>query len=820
MPKPKPESSATTDSNLPKTSSHKDKILARAAKAIERSHKHKAKSQTPLISADATSTKLGKRSRDGTPRESVDHSALTSGSHSQADDASHEPATAGRAAHAEPPAALGSLVLRLADEMKRVQDASTAVQKQQASVAATADHVSAIASTMARATQVSTGQAQSVKAAGESWGLHPALLRNVMSMGFQSWFPVQADAVPLLVRADAACDPTVGDLCLAAPTGSGKTLAYALPLVQAALRAPMCRLTGVVIVPTRDLAEQVTGVLEALCVDTHVRVAAITGAATLATEQRMLCPAGVSDTVHIVVATPGRLLDHLDAALPIDFSHCRYIVLDEADRLLGRQFLVTDWLRRLYQAACPGGASADEAGPTRQQQEHMTGDAFMAAALQSAVALRRIGEGALPTGGGHLQPASDRAVARSLPPSSFMGTPVGAGPLQLWAGHAAGRSEAAYAAPLRRIVCSATFTGEPAQVAALALRHPIFMSSTQDVAQLHSGDAAPAAATAAAGVDGKYTLPSTLSEAMMVIRGKDKPGALLLTLEHCCKLAGCALVFASTTAMVHRLARMVQLWGVAGGGEYVAEFSAQLKQSARRALLARVAAGEIRVLVASDAAARGLDLSTVSSVIQYDPPLNIEAYVHRVGRTARAGQVGCSYTLLTSMCLRNAGVASHYASRTHTHTLTLCSLCATQISKSSTSGICSVTIVLTVAVVLLEKASKLQSSSHWRPGSPQYWLQCLRHWNWKHLATSPHSSRCLPWPPRWPHYQASLQLRHAKVQSERTAAHVGRTLEYMGHLHQLVSSQSKARAWPSSPGPFGSHVPARSKLATSRQCHI
>lgn len=673
MPKSKPEFSATTDSNIPKKTSHKDKILARAAKAIERSHKSAAKSQTPLISSDAASTKLGKRSRDGTPRESADQSALTSGSHTQADDVSHEPAAAGHAGHAEAPAALGSLVLRLADEMKRVQDASTAVQKQQASVAATADHVSAIASTMARATQVATGQAQSVKAAGESWGLHPALLRNVLSMGFQSWFPVQADAVPLLVRADAACDPTVGDLCLAAPTGSGKTLAYALPLVQAALRAPMCRLTGVVIVPTRDLAEQVTGVLEALCVDTHVRVAAITGAATLATEQRMLCPAGVSDTVHIVVATPGRLLDHLDAALPIDFSHCRYIVLDEADRLLGRQFLVTDWLRRLYQAACPGGASADEAGPA-QTQEHLTGDAFMAAALQSAVALRRIGEGELPAGGGHLQPASDRAVARSLPPSSFMGTPVGAGPLQLWAGHAAGRSDAAYAAPLRRIVCSATFTGEPAQVAALALRHPIFMSSTQDVAQLHSGDAQPAAAAAAAGVDGKYTLPSTLSEAMMVIRGKDKPGALLLTLEHCCKLAGCALVFASTTAMVHRLARMVQLWGIAGGGEYVAEFSAQLKQSARRALLARVAAGEIRVLVASDAAARGLDLSTVSSVIQYDPPLNIEAYVHRVGRTARAGQVGCSYTLLTSMCLRIAAAPPHAS---HIHTLALCSPCTT-----------------------------------------------------------------------------------------------------------------------------------------------
>jgi superfamily II DNA/RNA helicase len=105
-----------------------------------------------------------------------------------------------------------------------------------------------------------------------------------------------------------------------------------------------------------------------------------------------------------------------------------------------------------------------------------------------------------------------------------------------------------------------------------------------------------------------------------------------------------ALIFTNSVDTAHRLTRLLQLMGGLGGA--IVEFSAGLSQSKRTAVLKAASEGAVAVLVASDAAARGLDLPGLPAVIHYDAPPRAKTYVHRVGRTARAGREGLSYALV------------------------------------------------------------------------------------------------------------------------------------------------------------------------------
>ena len=105
-----------------------------------------------------------------------------------------------------------------------------------------------------------------------------------------------------------------------------------------------------------------------------------------------------------------------------------------------------------------------------------------------------------------------------------------------------------------------------------------------------------------------------------------------------------ALVFTNSVETAHRLTRLLQLLG--GFAGRIVEFTANLSQTARSAVLEAAASGAISVIIASDAAARGLDLVALPAVIHYDAPSRVKTYVHRVGRTARAGAVGVSYAIV------------------------------------------------------------------------------------------------------------------------------------------------------------------------------
>lgn len=197
--------------------------------------------------------------------------------------------------------------------------------------------------------------------------------------------------------------------------------------------------------------------------------------------------------------------------------------------------------------------------------------------------------------------------------------------------------------PFRRIVCSATLTSNPQKLAALGLRFPTHFSVKSSAGTV--GSDLPFETRA----DGKrlYTLPPSVHQAMVVCSAAEKPVALsvlLRALDGGATRGLKALVFTNSVETAHRLARLLQLLGGLSGR--VVEFSATLSQAKRTAVLEAAAEGGVSVLVASDAAARGLDLAALPCVIHYDAPSSVKTYVHRVGRTARAGAVGLSYAIV------------------------------------------------------------------------------------------------------------------------------------------------------------------------------
>jgi ATP-dependent RNA helicase DDX51/DBP6 len=182
-----------------------------------------------------------------------------------------------------------------------------------------------------------------------------------------------------------------------------------------------------------------------------------------------------------------------------------------------------------------------------------------------------------------------------------------------------------------KFVVSATLSRDPSKLARLGLACPRYVA-------LASGGAG--------GGDARYALPPGLTETLTIAPAARKPAALAALLAAAAPAP--ALVFAASVDAAHRLALLLAALlapGGAAGGGGAAEYSAALPPAARRAALAAFASGAARVLVCSDAAARGLDLPRAALVVNYDPPVYARTYVHRAGRTARAGRAGRVATL-------------------------------------------------------------------------------------------------------------------------------------------------------------------------------
>jgi ATP-dependent RNA helicase DeaD len=344
-----------------------------------------------------------------------------------------------------------------------------------------------------------------------SLGLSPALATALNALGYEEPTPVQHEAIPLMLSGR--------DLLAQASTGTGKTAAFALPMIQRLAEddGDRRRTRALVLVPTRELAMQVSEAIHKYARGTGVQVIPVYGGASMEQQVR-----GLSRGPDIVVATPGRALDHLRRRT-LTLDALRLLVLDEADEMLDMGF------------------------------------------------------------------AEDLDVILEATPKT--------------------RQAALFSATM------------PTRILSIAKRH---LSN-------------PARVTIAAEKTAAGKLPRIRQVAYIVSRAQ-KPAALdrILDIEQ----PASALVFCRTRLDVDSLTETLNAHG------YRAEaLHGGMQQRQRDAVMNRVRSAKTDLLIATDVAARGLDITHLSHVVNYDLPAAPESYVHRIGRTGRAGREGTAITL-------------------------------------------------------------------------------------------------------------------------------------------------------------------------------
>ena len=369
------------------------------------------------------------------------------------------------------------------------------------------------------ATQPEVGEAAAETSAPlrfDTLPLDPKLLRAVADQGYATMTPIQAKAIPVVLSGR--------DVMGAAQTGTGKTAAFSIPLLQKMLRhenasASPARhpVRAVVLAPTRELADQVAQNVKSYAKHTNLRVAVVFGGVDMKPQTAEL-KAGV----EVLIATPGRLLDHIEAKNCV-LNQVEYVVLDEADRMLDIGFL-----------------------PDLQR------------------------------------------ILSYLPKGNR-----------------------------QTLLFSATFSPEIKRLASSYLKDPELV----EVARPN--------ATA-----------STVEQRFFSVSDDDKRRTILRLLRD--RDIKQSIVFVNSKLGAARLARSFERDGLR-----TAALHGDKSQDERLKSLAAFKAGEVDLLVATDVAARGLDIADLPAVFNFDVPFNAEDYVHRIGRTGRAGASGIAMTLVT-----------------------------------------------------------------------------------------------------------------------------------------------------------------------------
>lgn len=415
-------------------------------------------------------------------------------------------------------------------------------------------------------------------------GLCAQLVKKLQSNGIQHLFPVQAEVIPTILES-AQQGLLIGrggykprDICVSAPTGSGKTLAFVIPVIQVLMERVVCEVRALAVLPTKELAQQVCKVFTSYAEGSNLKVVMLAGQRSFAAEQAALSEhrGGMRrSAADIVVATPGRLVDHINKNSGLCLEHLRFLIIDEADRMIDSMHHT--WLSQVEKAVYRSGS-----GPENMSIFRRTQPAYVTAA--------------------------------SLSPPQM---------------------------PLQKLLFSATLTQNPEKLQQLGLHQPRLFSSIHSQSSTSSTPATPTHK------QDRFDFPQGLTEYYVPCTLSKKP-LLILHFILRMKLSP-ILCFTNSRETAHRLYLLVQLFG----GVQAAEFSSRLSPGERKKTLKEFEQGKIQLLISTDAAARGIDINGVKCVVNYDAPQYIRTYIHRIGRTARAGKAGLAFTFLLGVQEKN-----------------------------------------------------------------------------------------------------------------------------------------------------------------------
>lgn len=371
------------------------------------------------------------------------------------------------------------------------------------------------------------------------------LLNTVDSIGYTEPSAIQRMAIPIALQGR--------DVIGIAETGSGKTAAFALPLlVYISSLAPITRDNpgpyAIILAPTRELAQQITGEFQKLAAATSYRIVSITGGHSIEEQAYAM-----RDGAEIVVATPGRLVDVIERRLLV-LGSCCYVIMDEADRMIDMGF--QEPLEKIL-AALP---------VTNEKPDN--DDA------EDAMAMNRT-----------LADNSSMTVTRYRQTMLFSAT---------------------FSAPIQRL--ARAYTRRPAEI---------------QIGEANTG------------VD-------TVVQQIEFVAGEEKRKKRLADLlNQRDTFPPPCIVFVNVKRSCDALARDIRHMG-----HSAVTLHGSKTQEQREAALAQLRRGEVDVLVATDLAARGIDVPDVSLVVNFQLPSSIEPYLHRIGRTGRAGKSGVAVSFI------------------------------------------------------------------------------------------------------------------------------------------------------------------------------
>ncbi|KXN81321.1 ATP-dependent RNA helicase dbp6 [Leucoagaricus sp. SymC.cos] len=430
--------------------------------------------------------------------------------------------------------------------------------------------------------------------------------KRLHDSGITELFAVQTALLPFLIPSSNVhrqlylASQAVRDVCVSAPTGSGKTLAYVLPIIEILSSRIVTQLRALIVLPTRGLVTQVRETFEVLGKgrglkvgppDFELRSSFAHEQARLVNDQVTNLFGGASK-VDVLICTPGRLIDHLNGTPNFTLQHLRFLVIDEADRLLAQSF--QDWLAQVLSATRNPSGPENCKVPKSYTYPH--------ADTVAPNLLHRLPYPHLPT---FLTESSQSSC--------------------------------------QKLLFSATLTRDPGKIAALELRDPKYfvVQKTKDMAS---------ESRVLDVVMERFSMPSTLQENMIVCESSQKP-LMFLHLVFGQNVTD-ALVFTKSAESTTRLVRLFDFFQKAQEQHatqptlVVRAYSSDLPAGERKSILEQFKAQAINILVCSDLISRGIDISHVTHVVSYDAPIDMRKYVHRVGRTARAGRAGSAWTLV------------------------------------------------------------------------------------------------------------------------------------------------------------------------------
>ena len=446
------------------------------------------------------------------------------------------------------------------------------------------------------------------------------------------------------------------DALIQAETGSGKTLAYVLPILHRLIRVSadlkakggqgLSRTSGlfaIILVPTRELSKQIAAVLESLlrCANWLVAGSVIGG------ENKNHEKARLRNGLNILVATPGRLADHMDTTSILDASQVRWLVLDEGDRLmeLGFEEDLKKIINKLDNRLARGKQAPVEGLPekrinilcsaTMKTDVQKLGEISLTDAIQiqAEKAVVAAPEPDAPADGPEEKPRHDTAMDEQ---SAF------SAPAQLK------QSYFVVPAKLRLVTLYAFLKG--AFVGRGSVKKAIVFISCADSVDFHFEAFTH---TGPPGLDAESGLPegNDTLEVPPVEPRIDRKSEKIRTPHAKRKMASSRGSKTTESDFIKTWAKAASLFGEDDSSLYVYRLHGSLPQSLRTTTLKSFKKTDTpAVLLCTDVASRGLDLPDVDLVVEYDPPFSKDDHLHRIGRTARAGRDGRATIFLLPGC--------------------------------------------------------------------------------------------------------------------------------------------------------------------------